>query len=148
MNNKTAELKHKIRKFKQFEKTIRAKNNIEDDIPLVWNKFFDLNETGKSVAMYNISKLAVMSAGEYKDVIDEFFARVYYEIYIHNEIIDAPVYDSSLLDRIGLPPVADEAAVKKRFRDLAKEYHPDTGGDPDKFIELMQTYKELIRVYH
>jgi len=34
--------------------------------------------------------------------------------------------------------------VKKRFRELAKIYHPDVGGDAVKFIELMTLYRRLI----
>jgi len=138
-----ADLKRKIRKLKQFEAAVRAQNNMGDDISLVWDKFFDLRETGKNTAIYGISKLSTMSKDEYKAVIEEYFARVYYEVYIFSGIIDAPVYDTILLDKLGLPPVADEAVVKKRFRELAKEHHPDKGGDAGKFIELMNVYREL-----
>ena len=140
----TADLKRKLRQLKQYENTLHAKYNMGKDIPLVWDKFFDLRESGKSPVLYTLSKLAAMDKNAYKSVIDEFFARVYYEVYVFKGIIDAPIYDPSLLEQIGLPPIADEAAVKKRFRDLAKEYHPDTGGDPEKFIKLMNVYRELI----
>lgn len=39
---------------------------------------------------------------------------------------------------------ADINAVKKKFRELAKEYHPDVGGDSEKFIDLMENYRKLI----
>ena len=159
-----ADLKRKIRKLKQFENTVRKKNNMTDGVSLVWDKFFNLREEGNvggidsvgskssvnnksssdSTAMYSLSQIKEMNKGEYKAVVDEFFARVYYEVYIHNGLIDAPIYDPGLLDRIGLSPVADEEAVKKRFRELAMKYHPDKGGDPTKFIELMSVYRELI----
>ena len=141
----TAELKRKIRKLKQFEVTIRAQNGIDESVPLVWDKFFDLRETGTSTAIYSLSELTAKNKNEYKAVIDEFFAHVYYEVYIYKGFIDAPIYDSSLLGQLGLPPIADQQAVKKKFRDLAKEYHPDKGGDPEKFIALMNIYKELNR---
>jgi len=139
----TADLKRKLRQLKQYENTLRAKNSMGDSIPLVWDKFFDLRDSGKNPALYTLSKLAAMDKDTYKSVIDEFFARIYYEVYVFKGIIDAPIYDPSLLEQIGLPPIADETAVKKRFRDLAKEYHPDTGGDSRKFIKLMEVYREL-----
>ena len=139
----TAELKRKIRKLKQFEITVRAQNNMSESNPLVWDKFFDLRETGTSTAIYPLSELTAKDKNEYKAIIDEFFARVYYELYIYNGFIDAPIYDTSLLEQLGLPPIADQQTVKKRFRDLAKEHHPDKGGDPEKFITLMSIYKEL-----
>jgi len=143
-----AELKRKVRKLKKFENTIRAQNCMSDAIALVWDRFFDLRDSGnsKSTALHTLSELAAMGRDEYKAVVDEFFARVYYEIYIHNGIIDAPIYDPSLLEQLGLPPIADEAAVKKRFRDLAKKHHPDTGGDAGEFIKLMSVYRELCEV--
>ena len=139
----TAELKRKIRKLKQFEVTIRAQNGIDESTPLVWDKFFDLRGTGTSTAIYSLSELTAKNKNDYKAVVDEFFAYVYYEIYIYNGFIDAPIYDPSLLEQLGLPPIADQQAVKKKFRDLAKEHHPDKGGDPEKFITLMNIYKEL-----
>ena len=139
----TADLKRKLRQLKQYENTLRAKNNMGDGIPLVWDKFFDLRESGKGSALYTLSKLAAMDKDSYKSVIDEFFARVYYEVYVFKGIIDAPIYNPSLLEQLGLPPIAYEKDVKKRFRDLAKKYHPDTGGDSVKFIKLMEVYREL-----
>jgi hypothetical protein len=141
----TAELKRKVRKLKQFENAVRVQNGMGDGTLLVWDRFFDLRDGSnpKSTALHTLSKLAAMGKDEYKAVVDEFFARVYYEVYIHTGIIDAPIYDPSLLEQLGLPPIVDEAAVKKRFRDLAKEYHPDTGGDAEKFIKLMAVYREL-----
>ncbi|HLB45697.1 MAG TPA: J domain-containing protein [Anaerolineales bacterium] len=53
------------------------------------------------------------------------------------------VYDPQLLSLLGSSPQADIAEIKKRFRDLAKRYHPDLGGDGEKFIELMETYERL-----
>ena len=142
----TSELKRKVRKLKQFENTVRAQNNMEAGVPLVWSKFFDLRETGKSNALYTLSKLSSMSKDEYKSVTEEFFARVYYEIYIHNGIIDAPIYDAKLLEQIGLPPIANEITVKKKFRELAMQHHPDKGGNAEEFINLMKTYNDLTNI--
>ena len=142
----TAEVKRKVRKLKKFENTIRAQNGMGDGVPLVWDKFFDIRDGSnpKSSVLHTLPELAAMSKDEYKTVVDEFFARVFYEVYIHNGIINAPIYDSSLLEQLGLPPIADEAAVKKRFRELAKKHHPDTGGDAGEFIKLMKVYSELL----
>ena len=139
------ELKRKIRKLKQFEKTIRIQNDMNTDVPFVWDKFFDQRDTsgGKAAgnnAIYSLSDLVIMDKDGYKKVVDDFFARLYYEVYIHNGIITAAIYDPELLVKLGLSPVADAAAVKKKFRELAKKYHPDTGGDHEKFIDLMNTY--------
>jgi curved DNA-binding protein CbpA len=33
--------------------------------------------------------------------------------------------------------------IKRRFRELALKYHPDRGGDSEKFIEILDVYKKL-----
>ena len=144
----TAEVKRKVRKLKKFENTIRVQNGMGDGVPLVWDKFFYIRDGGnqKSSALHALSELAAMSKDEYKTVVDEFFARVFYEVYIHNGIIKAPIYTPSLLEKLGLSPISDEAAVKKRFRELAKKHHPDTGGDAGEFIMLMKVYRELLNI--
>lgn len=105
-----ANLKRKIRKLKQAEKTIRTHGNMRNDIPLVWDKFFDLRD---------ISKFAAMSKEAYKNMVDDFFARVYFEAYVYNGM-SVTIYDPALLALLGLSPVADDMAIKKRFRELAR----------------------------
>ena len=138
------DLKRRVRKLKQFEKTIRNLNAIDEDIPLVWDKFFDLHDNSTGKALYSLFDLISLSREEYKVIIEDFLARVYYEIYAYKGFSENAVYDAELLAQLDLPPVADLAAVKKRFRELAKLHHPDTGGDAAKFIELMQFYRKLV----
>ena len=148
-------LKRRIRKLKQFELLTRAEHNMGVGTSLVWSKFFDLRSGGSSTitkinrddssnnALYSLPKLASMSREEYKRVIEDFFARVYYEIYAFKGITNEIVYDPAILAKLGLSSIADEVAVKKKFRELAKKYHPDAGGEHEKFIELMEIYEEL-----
>ena len=139
-------LKRRIRKLKHIEKTIRAQNSLSNDIPLVWDKFFDLKNFTDSKALYTLPKLAGMSREEYKSVVDSFFARIYYEVYAFKGITNEVIYEPALLAQLDLPPIADEITVRKRFRELAKEYHPDSGGDHEKFVEFMRIYRELTRL--
>ena len=129
-----SDIKRKIRKLKKAETTIRFGGRPSSK-PLVWDSFF-----GKR----DLKELDAMSYEDYKVLVDEFFSRVYYELYMENGIVFAGVYDPAVLARLGLPPHADESGVKTRFRELAKKYHPDNGGDAAQFVELMKTYKELI----
>jgi molecular chaperone DnaJ len=47
---------------------------------------------------------------------------------------------------LGVPRSADAAAIKKAFRALASEYHPDVSDDPDaasRFREVVEAYEVL-----
>jgi len=140
------EVKRRVRKLKPLEKRIRWGGEEKNGASLVWDALFDVRETPTGKAKYNLAMLSSMDREEYKRVVDEYFARVYYEFYLENGITDSNIYDPSVLALLGLPFSAEERDIKKRFRELAKKCHPDTGGDSKKFIELMQVYERLTRV--
>jgi DnaJ-class molecular chaperone len=48
------------------------------------------------------------------------------------------------LQKLDLPANATSSDIKKRFRQLAKQKHPDYGGNSAQFIELMEIYRKLI----
>jgi hypothetical protein len=46
---------------------------------------------------------------------------------------------------LGLKQTATPKEIKSRYRELAKKYHPDKGGDPKKFAEIQNAYEDAIR---
>lgn len=46
---------------------------------------------------------------------------------------------------LGLPANATIPQIKKRYRKLAKQYHPDLGGDPRQMQRLVAAYEFLIK---
>ena len=149
------DIKRKIRKLKKLEIKIRFSNvNYVDSkqtefvksrgSDLVWDEFFDLHEVCTNKAKYSISRLAAMNKDEFKNAVSEYFFYVYYRYYKENGIVNIQLYDPDVLTQMGLPINADSNEIKKKFRELAKKYHPDTGGDSAKFIELMENYKRLM----
>ncbi len=150
------EIKRKIRNLKKLELKIRfhivdfsesnSKLNVlskNSKISLVWDEFFDLRENSAKTVRYPISQLAKMNKEELKNVISEFYYGVYYKLYEENGILARGLYDPEILAQFGLPFDADTGAIKKRFRELAKKYHPDAGGDSGKFIEIMEGLESL-----
>lgn len=143
------ELKTKIRSLKKLEIKIRFPNlHIIDPSRtvirnLVWDEFFDLGKEYKGKAKYSLNSLSEMNKEDIREVINEYFFHIYYRFYKENGIVNILLYDPDILARLGLPVNADSKAIKKRFRELAKKYHPDTGGESEKFIELMENYKKL-----
>ncbi|MEJ0001538.1 MAG: DnaJ domain-containing protein [Verrucomicrobiota bacterium] len=54
-----------------------------------------------------------------------------------------PTYETGLLRRFGVSKTASEAEIKKAYRHLAREHHPDKQGDPDKFRAVTEAYDVL-----
>ena len=46
-------------------------------------------------------------------------------------------------DVLGVSRDASQDEIKKSFRKLAQKYHPDAGGDEDKFKEISEAYETL-----
>jgi DnaJ-domain-containing protein 1 len=57
----------------------------------------------------------------------------------------------ALLDRqralavLGLPSNATQQQIKRRYRTLAKQYHPDRGGDQQKMQRIIAAYEFLMK---
>lgn len=145
MDERTAKIKHKIRRLKRQEMYYRYGSTSISGGELVWDIFFNTNGNGQ--AKYTLDQLAAMDREAYRQVVDEFFFHVYYRIY-KETFPCGGMFDPELLSQFGLPPDADEEAVKKKFRELAKRLHPDAGGDHEQFITLMSRYKRLIPEKH
>lgn len=150
------EIKRKIRKLKKCETKIRFggyfnASNLDSslsgklgNLPLVWAEYFDIDRKNQSKAKYSLEDLLCMSKEEYKKIIDEFFFSVYYKYYTENGITGSRLYDPEALRWMGLLPDASSEDIKRKFRELAKKYHPDTGGDETGFIKLMENYQKLL----
>jgi hypothetical protein len=142
------ELKQKLRKLKKLELKLHYGIPIDvvivntslgntDGLPLVWNEFFNLHESVNNKARYSINLLEKMNNDELKQILNEFWFHLYYCIYKEKGITMLDLQEPELLTFLDLPYDADKNLIKKRFRELSKTYHPDEGGDKDKFIELM-----------
>ena len=142
---RSEEIKRKLRQLKRLEEKIRFNGNGRPDSQLIWSEFFDTRDVSPDREKYPLEKLTAMSKEEYKAVVDAYFAYVYYELYKENDTqLLQNHYNPEILRELGLPHDAGVQDIKRKFRELAKEYHPDTGGDAAKFIELMDTYRQLI----
>jgi len=51
--------------------------------------------------------------------------------------------DMDLYRVLGLDKTASSAEIKKRYYELAKQWHPDTGNDKERFQRLQQAYEVL-----
>lgn len=146
MDNK--ELKQTIRRLKKLELMTRygfskefldknASSGFIDKLPLVWKEFFDLNNCVPN-SRYSFNRMKLMDKDQIKQVIGEFWFMVYYKMYCEHGTQIVDIQAPELLSYLGLPFDADQTAVRKRFRELCKEWHPDEGGDPEKFMELIR----------
>ncbi len=49
------------------------------------------------------------------------------------------------LNVLGLPPNATPQQIKRRYRVLAKKYHPDRGGDQRQMQRIIAAYELLMK---
>jgi hypothetical protein len=137
-------LKRKLRRLKKLERAIRFKHRPEPPhARLVWDVFFSTRGQGRAEVKYSLEQLARLDREALKAVFEEYFYRVYYQTYTENGLRPADVYDPQLLALLELPAHAGLDEIKHRFRELAKRYHPDLGGNSDDFRTLMDVYERL-----
>lgn len=138
------ELKKKLRSLKKLESTIRFGSRVlTGREKFIWDRFFSTKGNGGTSVKYSMEQLLKMDRERIKEVLDEFFYHVYFQYYSENGITLQDLYDPNLLSMLGLSQGATLEDIKKRFRELALKYHPDRGGDSEKFIEILEAYKRL-----
>lgn len=144
MGRSVDQLKRKLRQLKKLEASIRFKDRAApENRKLLWDVFFSTRVDNDVSVKYPLGRLLKMGRQELKEVFEEYFYRIYFQNYKENGLAMADVHDPQLLSLLGLPPYAGTQDIKKRFRELAKRYHPDHGGDSAKFIELVEIYEQL-----
>ncbi|GKX67272.1 J domain-containing protein [Inconstantimicrobium mannanitabidum] len=139
------ELKHKLRQLKKLEAHIRFQNiHFNQCQKYIWNEYFSTKDNNDSSVKYNMNSLRKMNHEKLKEVFEEYFYQVYFQYYKENGMISEGMYDISLLSSLGLPANSSIDTIRSKFRELAKKYHPDIGGDSSQFIQLVENYKKLI----
>lgn len=135
-------LKRKLRDLKKIEKSIRC--YLKSDVDLIWNKYFSTKSENNNVK-YNLSILASVDHITRKEIFEEYFYEIYYIYMNENNFCYQSLYNPELLDLFDLSPYSTIDEIKKRFKELAKKYHPDLGGDNDKMIQLLEIYNKLTK---
>ncbi len=145
------QLKRKLKGLRQAEIAIRFGHREMDArqrdarLSLVWNEFFALKPGPHTNARYTLDELVRLEHEQLKQIYADYFAFVYFQYYKENGLAIETAFDPRLLAQMGLPPTATGEDIRRRFRELAKKYHPDLGGDSRQFIELMGVYNQLTR---
>ncbi len=49
------------------------------------------------------------------------------------------------LEVLSLPKLITKEDIKKQYRFLARRYHPDRGGDPEKMEQINKAYSVLMK---
>lgn len=139
------QLKRKLREFKKVEDWIRFNYKSPSTMKkYVWNDYFSTKSFNELTVKYPLWKLVNFNEKELEEVFEEYFYSVYIEQCKESGLSLDSIYDINVLSVFGLNPGASIDDVKKKFREFAKKYHPDRGGDNDKMIEIIDAYHKLI----
>ena len=140
------QLKHKLRDLKKVEESIRFGNESESSTKIyVWGRYFCTKSFNELTVKYPLWKIVKFDKKELKEVFNEYFYSIYFQKYKENGLNFDDINDPNMLSVLGLHPGASVDDVKKRFRELAKKYHPDHGGESEKMIDLLDAYHKLLK---
>ena len=138
-------LKRKLRQLKRLEFAIRFKDRPAPENPcLVWDSYFSTKRPDAPDIKYPLARLSRLDEAGRQRAFEDYCASVYFQYFTENGLTTMGLLDPQLLALLGLPAYASPADIKKRYRELAKRYHPDHGGSKDKFIELLNAYEALM----
>jgi len=125
-----ATLRHKLRDLRRGERRVRG-----DEATPTFDRFFGFSE-GERVR-YPFGVLIVLDGESRKRVFREYLGEVFRE-----SVAGSRREPSVLLATLGLPPDATDDMVSHAFRVMAREFHPDLGGDNELMRELLDLYHE------
>jgi DnaJ-domain-containing protein 1 len=130
--------------MRQLELTLRFGHApAPDHPPLVWDGFFSTKDADCQSVKYSLSHLLQLEREEFKAILDEYVSRIYTQTAQDRTLSQADVYDPQLLAQFGLPPDAGSSEIKQRYRAMARQYHPDRGGESAQFVQLVALYERL-----
>ena len=101
----------------------------------MWERYFSLTEGAR--VRYPFRMLQVFDRASRERAFNDYLLG----LWAHSTEVEAVAHDAELLAMLGLPPEADAAAVRSAFRTMARELHPDLGGDDDLMRELIAKYR-------
>lgn len=143
MNTFIDEKKRRLRKLKKWEHSLFFDGG--SAAALIWDSFFCLRESASVHARYSLAAIEAMDSEKLKAAIGEYLSFLYEAIYQKESRQPIINYDPQALLQLGLSPSADERQIKQKFHELAKQCHPDTGGNAEQFCALMEAYRKLTR---
>jgi hypothetical protein len=84
----------------------------------------------------DLNNIDAMSDKQIHDLLGKFWQRYF----ARDERMDA-------LEQLDLPPDADYDSIRSRYRELAREHHPDRGGEHARFQDINQAMDTLKKYY-
>jgi hypothetical protein len=143
-----ARLKRKLRDLKRLEIQIRFPHEElpPPDESLVWHEFFT-DRTGGATDLgvrYPLEAVVRFTREQRKRAFEEFLLTVYARTYSQQGLSVGAFHNPDFLRVLGLHPGATREDIKMRFRQLAKEHHPDHGGDNEEMLRLLDAVNRLL----
>eukprot|EP00439_Symbiodinium_sp_Y106_P069170 s529_g11.t2 len=122
----------------QKSKHISSVHFVLDDLALAREL-----ELTPSQAAQEADSLPVQRLEELNRALDEYILR---QMCFKSEIVAeiARLHENSAYSILGVSPDASDAEIKKAYRVVAMQCHPDKGGDKAEFQELHEAYEKIM----
>lgn len=128
------ELVRKLRDLRRLER--RLTGGDPQGVTPVWDEYFSLSEGTR--VRYPFRMMLIFDQASRERAIRGFLLALWVRAgcsFAHGE------HDQKLLDELGLRADADSETVRRAFRRLALELHPDLGGDEELMRDLIDRYR-------
>ena len=125
-------LKHKLRDLRRVERRIRG-----SDATPTFDRYFATG--GNARVRYPLGILRVLDHQSRARAFREYYLELFRDASDPTRRVDP------LLAMLGLPDDATDDMVRRAFRTMAREIHPDTGGDDKLMSELIEHYQTWCR---
>ncbi len=109
----------------------------------VWDEFFSDDPGSSKKVRYPFGILNILDRESRKKIFQEYLYTVYLRKAGMNRLSAGSLQDPKALAVFGLPAGASLSDIKRVFREMAKRFHPDSGGDPEEMIRILDAYDTL-----
>ncbi|MFQ5976248.1 MAG: J domain-containing protein, partial [Candidatus Hydrothermarchaeales archaeon] len=96
--------------------------------------------------VYDQEESHLLGVSDWKEDLEDLIEKIKSFLEVETPDEEAINLYGESYEVLGVDPGASVMEIKKAYRELAKRYHPDIGGDDETFKRINEAYQSLIEV--